>query len=554
MLRELMMKILCFVLLALCPFSEVFSQEIYEHEIVIYGGTCSGVMAAVQAKKMGRSVNIVSPDNHLGGLSAGGLGFTDTGKKEIIGGLAREFYGRMYQYYQSDPEAWKFQTPEEFSKTKLGFRRTKKNERAAWSFEPHVAEATFQAFLTENKITVHRDQWLDRENGVMIEDGKIQSIKTLSGNIYKGQVFLDTTYEGDLMAAAGVSYHVGREGIDQHDEKWNGVQTDVFHHDHNFRRLEISPYKVPGDPGSGVLARISTEPSGENGTADKRVQAYCFRMCLTNVPENRIPFAKPEGYDPEQYELLLRIFEKLDPMYVFHKFDPVPNNKTDTNNHGPFSFDNIGMNWDYPEACYERRREIIQEHKTYQLGMLYFICNDPRVPVELQTKMNEWGLPKDEFIDNENWSHQLYIREARRMIGKYLVTENELINGTPLEKPIGMGSYGIDSHNVQRYISPEGFVQNEGDIGVKVKPYQISYDSIVPKEEECTNLIVPVCVSCTHTAFGSIRMEPVFMTLGQSAGAAASIAVSDQVDVQGVDYEKLKKRLIADKQVLTLKD
>ncbi|MFC7338491.1 FAD-dependent oxidoreductase [Haloferula chungangensis] len=522
----------------------------HKYDIVIYGGTSAGVTAAVQASRMDRSVAIVGPDKHLGGLSSGGLGFTDTGRKEVIGGLSREFYERIYDYYRK-PDYWKYETEGDFLKKKLGMRQTTKD--AMWSFEPSVAESVFEDLIRENKIPVFRDQWLDRENGVVKSDGRIKSITMLSGMSFEAKVFIDASYEGDLLAAAGVSYHVGREANSVYGETWNGVQAGVFHHDHHFGDMKISPYKVPGDPDSGVLARISTVPAEPNGSGDKMVQAYCFRMCLTNEAENRIPFPKPEGYDPDQYELLLRIFEHLDPMHVFHKFDPVPNNKTDSNNHGPFSFDNIGMNWDYPEASYERRREIIEEHKTYQLGMLYFLSNDPRVPEKLREAMKVWGLPKDEFVDNGNWSHQLYVREARRMVGKHVITEHDLIGNPENPKSIGMGSYGIDSHNTQRYITPEGYVQNEGDVGVKVPPYQITYDAIVPKENECSNLLVPVAASCSHVAYGSVRMEPVFMILGQSAGTAASLAIEDAVSVQNVDYPKLKARLTADKQVLEFK-
>jgi FAD dependent oxidoreductase len=397
-----------------------------------------------------------------------------------------------------------------------------------------------------------RDEWLDREHGVETKAGQIQSITTLSGKVFKGKVFIDATYEGDLMAAAGVSYHVGREANSVYGEKWNGVQQNVYHHKHHFQGLNVSPYKVKGDSSSGILARISTDPLEPNGTGDNKIQAYCFRMCLTNDAENRIPFPKPENYDPKQYELLLRIFEVMDPMYIFEKFDPIPNNKTDTNNHGPFSFDNLGMNWDYPEANYERRREIIEEHKTYQLGMLYFICHDPRVPKQLQEAMQKWGLPKDEFVDNSHWPYQLYIREARRMIGEYVITEHDLLGDrkSKTRRSIGMGSYGIDSHNIQRYVDSEGYVQNEGDVGIHVGVYTIPYDVIVPKESEVKNLIVPVAASCSHVAYGSIRMEPVFMILAQGAGTAACIAIDDQATVQSVNYEKLKTRLLADKQIL----
>ncbi len=366
-------------------------------------------------------------------------------------------------------------------------------------------------------------------------------------------MFIDATYEGDLMAAAGVSYHVGRESTTTYGERWNGVQTGVLHHRHHFGAVRdpISPYVVPGDRASGILPRISAAPPGEYGTADNKVQAYCFRMCLTDRPENRVPFAMPERYDPTQYELLLRIFN-AGWRETFQKFDRIPNRKTDTNNHGPFSTDNIGMSYDYPDASYARRREIVREHEDYQKGLLYFIASDPRVPADVQTEFRTWGLARDEFADNGHWPHQLYIREARRMVGTYVMTEHELLKRHPTPDPVGMGSYGIDSHNIQRYITPEGFVQNEGDIGVSTNgPYQIAYGSMTPKAGQADNLLVPVCVSSSHIAFGSIRMEPVFMILGQSAATAAAVAIDGNLRAQDVPYSRLRERLLADGQVLT---
>ena len=424
-----------------------------------------------------------------------------------------------------------------------------------WIFEPHVAEKVFEDFVKEYNVPTFRDEWLDRANGVKKDGARVISIATLSGKIYGGKMFIDATYEGDLMAAAGIEYQVGRESRDTYGEMWNGVQTGVLHHRHHFGVLKekISPYRVPGDPSSGVLPRISTNMPGEYGHADKKVQAYCFRMCLTDHPENRVPFARPDGYDPQDYELLLRIFA-AGWRETFDKFDPIPNKKTDTNNHGPMSTDDIGYSYDYPEASYERRRQIILEHERYQKGWLYFIANDPRVPKEPQESMRRWGLAKDEFTDNGNWPHQLYIREARRMVGMHVMTENELLKRRPTPEPVGMGSYNIDSHNVQRYITPEGYVQNEGDIGVSANgPYQISYGSLVPKRGQCDNLLVPVCVSSSHIAFGSIRMEPVFMILGQSAATAASLAMDQKISVQDVPYSDLRKLLLQDGQILEKK-
>jgi FAD dependent oxidoreductase len=541
--------LLCFLLLFTA--SRAGNQTSNQYDLVIYGGTAAAVTAAVQAKIMGKSVIIVSPDKHLGGLSSGGLGFTDTGNKAVIGGLAREFYHRVWKHY-NQPSAWIWEKREEYGNKGQGTPAIDGEQRTMWIFEPHIAERVFEEFIAEYRIPVHRNEWLDRKSGVRKSGERITSITTLSGKRYAGKMFIDATYEGDLMAAAGVDYHVGREANSVYGEKWNGVQTGVLHHRHHFGAVarKISPYIVPGDPKSGVLPRISPAPPGEYGQGDKRLQAYCFRMCLTDHPDNRVPFPKPAGYDPKQYELLLRIFE-AGWRETFQKFDRIPNRKTDTNNHGPMSTDNIGYNYDYPEASYERRREIIREHETYQKGWLYFIANDPRVPEDVRKEMRLWGLARDEFKDNGNWPHQLYIREARRMIGSFVMTENELLKLRPTPDSVGMGSYTIDSHNVQRYITPEGSVQNEGDIGVSTKgPYQIAYGALVPKKGQVDNLLVPVCVSSSHIAFGSIRMEPVFMILGQSAATAAALAIDDKKAVQDVPYANLRERLLKDRQIL----
>ncbi len=527
------------------------SLQAADHDVVIYGGTCAAITSAVQVKKMGKSVIIVSPDKHLGGLSSGGLGFTDTGNKAVIGGLARDFYHRIYMHYQK-PEAWVQQQKDQYGNKGQGTPAMDGENRTMWIFEPHAAEQVFEDYVKEFAIEVVRDEWLDRAKGVTQEGGKIIAITTLSGKTYVGKMFIDATYEGDLMAAAGVDYHVGREANSVYGEEHNGIQVGVLHHRHHFGAVKepISPYKVPGDSKSGVLPRVSAEDPGIKGEGDKRVQAYCFRSCYTTDSSNRIPFPKPAGYDASQYELLLRVLNTGWGEF-FEKFDPIPNHKTDTNNHGPFSFDNIGMNYDYPEASYERRREIIAEHRTYQQGLLWFVANDPRVPKKVQEELQTWGLPKDEFTDNGNWSHQLYIREARRMIGLFVMTENELRKKKPTPESVGMGSYTIDSHNVQRHITPEGFVQNEGDIGVSTNgPYEIAYGSLVPKKGQGSNLLVPVAMSATHIAYGSIRMEPVFMILGQSAATAAVLAIDGQLSVQQVPYVKLREHLLKDGQIL----
>ncbi len=525
-------------------------SDIYKADVIIYGGTSAAVIAAVEVIQSGKKAIIVSPDIHLGGLSSGGLGFTDTGNKATIGGLSREFYHRVWLHY-NDPTSWKWERHEDYGNKGQGTLAMDGENRTMWIFEPHVAEIVFEGFVSEYNIPVYRNEWLNRESGVVMKDSKIVSLTTLSGKTFEGKMFIDATYEGDLMASAKISYTVGREACSVYNEQWNGVQAGVYHHGHYFK-TNIDPYIIPGYPDSGLLPYISNEPIQPNCTGDDKIQAYCFRLCMSNHPDNRVPFEKPENYDPMNYELLARVFESGWNEW-FNKYDMIPNRKTDTNNHGPFSTDFIGMNYDYPEASYERRRKIIEEHMNYQKGLLYFVLTDERVPENVRNEMSRWGLAKDEFTDNGNWPYQLYIREARRMIGTYVTTENEVLGKINVKDPVGMGSYAMDSHNVQRYVTKEGYVQNEGDVGVHPgKPYKISYGSLIPKKVECTNLLVPVCVSSSHIAFGSIRMEPVFMILGQSAAAAACMAIDQKEAVQDIDYALLKDKLLSKNQILEI--
>jgi hypothetical protein len=522
------------------------------YDVVVYGGTSAAIIAAVQARKMGKTVVVVSPDRHLGGLSSGGLGWTDSGDKSVIGGLSRDFYHRIWQAYQR-PEAWKHEPREKFGNKGQGTVAMDAGERTMWIFEPSVAEQVFEEYVREFGLIVRRDEWLDRAKGVEKQGDRIVSIRTLSGQVYRGRTFIDATYEGDLMAAAGVGYTFGREPNAQFDETLNGIQLGHAK-SHQFTG-KIDPYVVEGDPASGLLPRIQANPvGGKDGEGDKKIQAYNFRMCLTKVEANRVPFPRPAGYDPKQYALLARALQQ-GATHVFGKFDLIPNAKTDTNNHGPFSTDNIGMNWDYPDASYERRREIVAEHRQYQQGYLYFLANDPSVPAKIREPFAQWGLAKDEFTDNGNWPHQIYVREARRMTSDLIINENHLKRRLPTPRSVGMGSYNMDSHNVQRIVVKDAdgkaYVRNEGDVQVNPgRPYPIDYGALVPKKSECTNLLVPVCVSCTHIAYGSIRMEPVFMILGQSAATAACLALDQGVAVQDLPYADLSAKLQADGQVL----
>jgi hypothetical protein len=546
-----MKKILLYCIMAALFISGCQSQsdkKTYKADVIVYGGTSSAVTAAIEVTRMGKTVILVSPDKHLGGLSSSGLGFTDTGNKTVIGGLAREFYQLIYQHYQ-DPSSWNWQKQSEYGNVGQGNPAIDGENRTMWIFEPHAAEEAFEKLVTKAGLKIYRDEWLDRVKGIVKKNGTIISFTTLSGKTFVGKIFIDATYEGDLMASAGVKYTIGRESSATYNEQWNGVQEGVYHHGHYFK-AKIDPYKIQGNPASGLLPRISAETPGDNGTADNKIQAYCFRLCMTKVPENKIPITKPASYDSTQYELLGRA-SAAGWNEFFNKYDPIPNLKTDVNNHGPVGFDNIGMNWDYPDASYERRKKIIKEHENYQKGILYFIATDLRIPEVIRKEMNNWGLAKDEFKDNGNWPYNIYVRESRRMLGEYIMTENDVLGKRKVPNSIGMGSYTMDSHNVQRYITPEGFVQNEGDIGVAPEqPYQIDLGSIMPKHEDCLNLLVPVCVSCSHIAFGSIRMEPVFMILGQSAGTIASMAIDRNKSIYDLSYDDIKTKLEASGQIL----
>ncbi len=492
--------------------------EVYD--VVIYGGTSGGVASALQAVRMGKTSILVHPGRHLGGLSSGGLGATDIGNKAAIGGISREFYKRLGAHY---------------------------GQTEAWTFEPHVAENTFRALLEEAKIPVVHDERLNLKNGVEMDHERIVAIVMESGRRVEGRTFIDATYEGDLMAKAGVSYHVGRESNATYGETLNGVQTRNATY-HQFE-CAIDPHVVAGDPKSGLLPGIQEGGPGEEGSGDQRVQAYNFRMCLTNDPKNRMPFPKPEPYDPLRYELLLRYLQ-AGHWTVLQLSTPMPNSKTDTNNKGAFASDNIGMNYAYPDGDYATRDRIFEEHKDYQQGLMWFLANDPRVPRNVQDEVNQWGLPKDEFTDSGGWPHQLYVREARRMISEYVMSQQDCEGRTKIDDGIGLAAYTMDSHNVQRY-AKDGRVWNEGDVEVGgFPPYPIAYRAIRPKRGECTNLLVPVCLSASHIAFGSIRMEPVFMVLGQSAATAAAMAVDAGCAVQDVDIPALRARLKQDGQVL----
>ncbi|GIW93402.1 MAG: xanthan lyase [Pirellulaceae bacterium] len=514
----------------------------HDYDIVIYGATPAGITAAIQARREGKSCVLLEPERHVGGMTSGGLGATDIGNKGAIGGLARQFYRRIKQHYQQ-PQAWKYERPEQYRSG-----RQSPQDDAMWTFEPHVAEQIFRQMLEEAAVPVLFEHRLDREGGVEKRDGQIVCIRMTNGHSFRGKVFIDATYEGDLMAAAGVSFHVGREANSVYSETLNGVQTRLaIHHQ---LMPGVDPYRRKGDPSSGLLPGIHADPPGEDGSGDHRVQAYNLRLCLTDVAENQIPIEKPADYDEERYELLLRNFEAGETRVPWSLI-PMPNRKTDINNNHGVSTDYIGMNYDWPSASYERRRQLYQEHLSYIHGLLWTLAHHPRVPENVRREVSRWGLCKDEFTDNGGWPHQLYVREARRMVSDFVMTQHHCQGRAVAEDSVGLAAYTMDSHNVQRYVDQNGFVRNEGDVQVGgFPPYPISYRAIRPRAEECRNLLVPVALSASHIAYGSIRMEPVFMVLGQSAGVAACLAIERNCDVQQVPYELLRERLVAENQIL----
>lgn len=512
-------------------------------DLVVYGGTSGGVVAAVQAARLGKTVLLIEPTAHLGGLSTSGLGATDIGNKAAIGGIAREFYRRIGAHYARE-EAWVHEARSEFRG-----RGHENGDDAAWTFEPHVAEAVFERLVEEPGLTIWRSDPLQRDGGVQKDGERIAAITTLGGRTARGKVFVDATYEGDLLAAAGVRYTIGREANGVYGETLNGVQTKHATH-HQFIR-DVSGYVVPGDPASGLLPGIDPAGPGDEGSGDHRVQAYCFRVCTTDVPENRGTWRKPGDHDPRNYELLLRNLAAGDHRVPWHRV-AMPNKKTDTNNFHAISIDFIGGSWDWPEASYAERERILAAHRSWQEGLFWTLANDPRVPAKVAAEFREFGPALDEFTDNDHWPWQVYVREARRMVSDYVMTEHDCRGTRRCDDPVGLAAYTMDSHNVQRWVDQNGIVRNEGDVQVGgFPPYPISYRSIVPARGQCENLFVPVCLSASHIAFGSIRMEPVFMVLGQSAAIAACMAIDAGVAVQDVDQTDLRERLLAAGQELS---
>jgi hypothetical protein len=519
--------------------------QVQTFDVVVYGGTAGGVVTAVSAAREGLKVALLEPRDHLGGMVSGGLGWTDYGRKEVIGGYSLEFFERAGR---------KYGTP------------------IQWHLEPHVAEEVFRGLVREAGVQVFYRHRLREKAGVVRQGTQVTRVVMEDGASFAAKIFADATYEGDLMAQAGVSYTWGRESSAAYAESLAGVRERTPKHQF---QVQLSPHDATGR----LLPEISPAKVDAPGTGDRKVQAYTFRVCMTKAADNRVPFPRPPGYAPGRYALLARMLAAMDaikreaaasgdarepqrtgdPMVRLKepwslvdvmKPDPIPNGKTDTNNNGAFSTDFIGGSYDYPEADYRTRDGIWQAHVAYVQGFLYFLQNDPQVPRALHDEMAPWGLCKDEFTDTGNWPHQLYVREARRMIGEYVMSQKDIQTELTKPDPIGMGSYNSDSHNVQRIVNAAGFVENEGDMQVPVTPYQIPFRMLLPKRAEATNLLVPVCFSATHVAYSTLRMEPQYMIIGQAAGVAAKMAVDGNLAVQDVDAKALTARLRAQRAVI----
>ena len=530
------------------PAARAASNRVVEVDLCVYGGTSGGVIAAVQAARLGKTALIVEPGRHLGGMTAGGLSWTDVGNSDrvgAIGGMARDVYERIGAYYGQKPGT-AFDTPTKPEQVRLGVDYEKPPSLA---FEPHVAEAVFGELVREAKVSV---EFGERLANVRKSDRRVREVVTASGLVVRAKMFLDATYEGDLMAAAGISYTLGREANAQYGETANGIQGPATNPRAGKFAVAIDPYARPGDPETGVLPYLlRDEPLGAIGAADRRIQSYNFRVCLTDQPGNRLPLGPPAGYDANNYELLARWIgarlaagEQLT-LRSFLKYDPLQHGKFDFNNRWPISTDFIGGADDYPEANAARRAEIARAHEAYLRGFFHFLANDPRVPKAVRDEMRRFGLCRDEFSDNAGWPHQLYVREARRMVSAFVMTEHHARGTRAAPNSVGLGAYGVDLHAVRRIVV-DGRPVNEGSNGVTVpRPYPIGYGAIVPKPAEAENVFVTFALSASHVAFGSIRMEPVFMTLSQSAATAAVIAITDNVPVQQVDYAKLRDRLRA---------
>lgn len=508
---------------------------VIEADLCVYGATPGGISAALQARQMGKTVAIVESGRSIGGITTSGLSATDVGRRSALGGFALSFYEQIRTHYL---ETYGLDS-RQYAVTHTGG-----GANHGYRFEPYVATQLFQKLLQDAGVPVFRER---RLKSVTREEGWIRELVAADGTVFRAKVFVDATYEGDLLAAAGVTYTVGREANAQYGETLNGAQFGS--RGHNFK-VSVDPYHVEGQPSSGLLPSISPDADGEPGEGDRRVQAYCFRLCITRDPKKRIPFPRPREYDPRRYLLLARYLNSGVGIEECFQSIRLPNGKADLNNNGAFSTNNLGMNYDWPEGDLATRRRIYHDHMVYQRGLLWFLGYDGRVPAEIRREVKQWGLAADEFPETQGWPPLLYVREGRRMVSDFVMTEQHCLGRARVQDGIGLGAYPIDSHHVRRIVK-DGRVVNEGNvIRFGFPSYPISYRALVPREKECRNLLVPVCLSASHVAYGSMRMEPAFMVLGQAAGTAAALAIDRNTPVQKVDVGALRKRLYDDGQNL----
>ncbi|OUU19869.1 MAG: hypothetical protein CBC13_11805 [Planctomycetia bacterium TMED53] len=512
-------------------------------DLVVYDATPAGISSAIAGSRAGLKVILISPHKHLGGLTTSGLGATDVGAGSTVGGIGREFYRNLRQHYEK-PNSWNRQEKSDFKG-----RGHKTGEDVAWTFEPHVAEAILEKMLTEVGVRVLRNAPIDRTTAATTRSipWRLIGLRLKSGEMVRGKIFIDASYEGDLLPLCQVPFTSGRESNQQYGETLNGVQ-NLRATKHQFKEA-VSAKVDPKDPQSKWLPGLLPPPHPEDGSADKGVQAYCFRMCLTDDPENQRAWQKPANYDASDYEMLLRQYDlgsTFTPWHIVH----MPNRKSDVNNNGPVSTDFIGGNIGYLEGSDEDRKKIFEAHRNWQQGLIWTLAQHPRVPEKVRNEVNRWQPAADEFVDHDGWPWRLYIREGRRMVSTVVMTEKHVRGLEKIEDPIGLASYGMDSHNVHRRII-DGNVRNEGDIQVYgFDPWPISFRSILPPPNSCSNLLVPVAISASHIAFGSARMEPVFFVLGESAGIAAAAAIQQGIPVGEVPYEDLRPLLEKAGQVL----
>jgi ribulose 1,5-bisphosphate synthetase/thiazole synthase len=512
------------------------NQNVLTTDICILGGSEAGFTAAIQASRLGKKVVLIEPTGHPGGMVVEGLGKDMRfGNARVIGGIAREFYEKVEAHYGLKAE---FENPKWYSK-----------------YEPSIAEAVIEQMLEEEKnITIIRNTRIKEQNGVEKKGNRIEKVILENGSEIKAKVFVDASIEGHLLHFAGITTETIREGNEKYGEKLNGVQ-EV----NTFKQftVDVDPYIIEGDSTSGLISTIQAGELGNHGDPSHYIQGFCFRMCLTKDEQNKLPINKPEDYVSERYEIYRRHLKEGG--QLFRPEANRHNGKTDIGSWHDLSANLYGENWEYPQGDYEKQDSIIQYHRSFTLGLLWFLQNDESVDSLTRANWEGWGLPKDEFTDNGNWPRRLYIRSGRRMVSEYVITEHNVdikVKDT-VSDPIAIAWWPPDVHHARRIVK-DGKAYNEGFTHVENdgtwKPFKISFQATVPKKDECSNVLTPTCLSSSYVGYGSIRIVPTFMIMGQSVGAAATIAVNENLDVQDIPFPELEKVLLSQNQLLALPD